>query len=111
MKHISMYLPNIVLRREPMQENPSVLQEAEQSINGQRAAEYGSASENFSDISIMWSAHLSIRNGHTVSVLPEDVAYMMIMLKICREKNSDKRDSLVDIAGYAGCIEKIRAGQ
>lgn len=32
----------------------------------------------------------------------------MIQLKVARAMNGMQRDSLVDIAGYAGCIELIQ---
>jgi hypothetical protein len=36
----------------------------------------------------------------------------MIQLKVARMCNSpDHRDSMMDIAGYAGCWEKIRKGE
>jgi hypothetical protein len=38
---------------------------------------------------------------------PEDVALMMVALKLSRECNKHKEDNLLDIAGYIGTIEKI----
>ena len=69
-------------------------------------------SDNFADIAAMWSVILrrNIKTG--ADVTPEQVALMMAALKICRanKDNCEKRDSLVDLAGYAGCIEKIKKG-
>ena len=43
---------------------------------------------------------------------PEQVGLMVAWLKSCwaNKDNCDKRDSLVDLAGYAGCIDKIKSG-
>ncbi len=39
---------------------------------------------------------------------PEDWALMMCCAKMSREINSPKRDNITDLAGYAGCLEKIK---
>jgi hypothetical protein len=83
-----------------MIKNPSVLQEADNIINGQRQQDYGSPLQSFTDIAALWSPILGI------DVDANQVALCMIGLKIARAKNGGmQRDSLVDIAGYAGCIE------
>lgn len=81
----------------------SILEEAQRIINGQRREDYGSALESFQRIANLWSPVLG------VSITPEVVAVCMIQLKIARALNGWQRDSIVDIAGYAGCIEKIMA--
>jgi len=71
-----------------------VLKEASHLINGQRASDYGDASENFGCIAAMWAAYL----GYPVSA--SDVCRMMAILKIARLRNGKHRDSSVDGAGY-----------
>lgn len=89
----------------PESANPeSILQEAERLINGDRREAYGDAHENFTNIAIGWE--VIFRDGVTA----EKVAVAMIWLKICRFLNKASRDSIVDIAGYAGCLEKIMKG-
>jgi len=83
----------------------SVLAEAERMVEGEKMEMYGAPEESFEQIAQCWSALLS----HKVST--KDVALMMVMLKIIREKNKPKRDNLVDIAGYARCAERIEAGE
>jgi hypothetical protein len=77
----------------------SILQEAEELIHGQRRHDYGGCLASFQRIATMWSAYLG------VEVSPEDVAQCMVLLKVCRAKQGQHRDSLVDIAGYAGCVD------
>lgn len=98
----------------------SLLMEAEEIINGERAEQYGDVSESFGQIADLWTAYLSrhVRklldyygiecpNIQTVSLSTADVANLMILMKVSRAQNGFHRDSYVDIAGYAGCVEKM----
>jgi Domain of unknown function (DUF6378) len=80
----------------------SVLTDAEDIINGQRREDYGEVLESFQTIAALWEPILK------TTVSPEQVALCMIGLKIARTMNGFHRDSIVDIAGYAGCLEKIQ---
>lgn len=62
---------------------------------------YGPAKDNFADIATMWSVILG------VPVTVDQVAPMMIALKLCREKNGHKADNFVDIAGFAAIGNEI----
>ena len=79
----------------------SILEEAIDITSGARREAYGHPRESFERIAKMWSAYMSHEIG------PRDVAMMMVLLKTCREANSAKRDSLVDIAGYARTAELL----
>jgi len=81
----------------------TVLEEAAELINGQRQKDYGSALDSFTRIGKIWSAILDIHVG------AEQVALCLIGLKVARATQGWKRDSIVDIAGYAGCMEMIQA--
>lgn len=82
----------------------SILTRAEEIINGQRVKDYGDARENHLRIATLWSAY---KQG--VEFSPEDVAVMMILLKIARfMENGYHEDTVVDIAGYAGVLEKMQ---
>ena len=81
---------------------PSVLAEAEEIINGERREDYGDVVSSFDRIARLWAPVLD------TEVSAEQVALCMIQLKITRALHGWQRDSLVDIAGYAGCLEKIR---
>ncbi|QFG04537.1 hypothetical protein SEA_JEEVES_62 [Mycobacterium phage Jeeves] len=81
----------------------SILTSAEEIINGQRAKDYGDARENHERIASLWS------DFKKVEFSPEDVAVMMILLKIARfMENGYHEDTVVDIAGYAGVLEKMQ---
>ncbi|QDP44639.1 hypothetical protein SEA_NOTHINGSPECIAL_55 [Mycobacterium phage NothingSpecial] len=82
----------------------SILTKAEEIINGQRAKDYGDAKENHQRIADLWNAYIS-----PDMFTPEDVAVMMILLKIARfMENGYHEDTVVDIAGYAGVLEKMQ---
>lgn len=84
----------------------TIFEEAEAAVNGARQENYGHPYLNFSRIADYWSSHLMNRLDSPLT--PEDVAIMMILLKIARLGNTpNHRDSLVDIAGYARTIEII----
>lgn len=75
-----------------------VLAEANTLITGERNNQYGEPTQDFTRTARMWSAYLDIE------VKPHDVAAMMALLKLSRIAwQPEKRDSWVDLAGYAGC--------
>jgi hypothetical protein len=75
------------------------LREAAKIITGDRDAQYGRPEENFGRIAKVWSMILG------VEISNEDVAMMMVGLKVARYANKSgfQGDTWIDIAGYAGC--------
>ena len=85
--------------------NKSVLVESAEIIYGDREKTYGHPAKNLNTIAIMWAAYLDAKNDK--SLVAQDVAVMMILLKAARLANTpNHRDSLVDICGYAALIER-----
>lgn len=82
----------------------SILEEAAELINGDRASTYGDVTENFQRIADMWTAY----KGVEVPFTAYDVSNMMILVKVARLATGGyHRDSVADIAGYAGLSEQI----
>ena len=79
------------------------LQEAHGIVYGDRHEEYGDAADNFNDIAKMWT---DWNRGYHFT--KEDVAMMMIMVKIARCHHNWTEDSLKDIVGYCTLIHKFR---
>jgi len=80
----------------------SILEEAQRLIHGERNKNYGHPRENFRDIAALFSGYL----GKEINEI--DVANLMILVKVARVKDAGyHRDSFTDIAGYAGCVERI----
>jgi len=77
------------------------LAEEAKAILEERGQDYGDMEASFGRIADFWSAYLNI------GITSWDVAQMMILLKVSRAKTSRKRDTLVDIIGYAECAEKV----
>lgn len=77
-----------------------ILDEAKKVVY-ERNATYGQPEDNFAITAELWSAYLG------VTIKPEDVGMMMILLKVAREKYQHKHDNLVDIAGYAECVARL----
>jgi hypothetical protein len=68
-----------------------------------RGLAYDGAEDSFVRIARLWTAHL-VNQGKVVAIGPQDVAMMMVLLKVARlEQSPNHEDSWVDIAGYAAC--------
>ncbi len=90
----------------------SILLEAEGIINGARRGAYGTAEKNFERIQLLWNAYLLGKPGGPLPITEQDTALMVLLVKVARLLESPRhRDSLVDIAGYAGCIETLWTDQ
>ncbi|WP_280389821.1 DUF6378 domain-containing protein [Nocardia wallacei] len=76
-----------------------VLREAERLVCGDREGDYGDPTVNLHRIAQYWTDYLYDKQGDILTA--EDVAMMMILMKVARQAAGYKRDSVVDIAGYA----------
>lgn len=88
----------------------SILEEAEFLINGPRQASYSHPSDDFTRQAKMWEVILGIdpeRGEVCTHIEPHQIGLCMIAVKLCREVHKHKRDSLVDIAGYAGTVQMV----
>ena len=84
----------------------TVLEEAAQLVDGPRSMEYGPPSIIYAPVGRIWAAQISGYFGMTVPDLPPDlVCQMLAGMKLGRYAVRKKRDSLVDLAGYARTVE------
>lgn len=84
-----------------------LLHQAEALINGQRQADYGGKLQNFTQIAMGFNAVLAAKLNAPIT--PDDVALLMLQVKIARlAKSPLHKDSVLDIAGYAGCLDKLQ---
>lgn len=87
----------------------SILDEAQGIIWGDREKTYGEPDVNLKRIAGMWNAYMSAKaQSNSTTIEPEDVCWMMVLLKASRQMNTPKRDNLIDAAGYIGLIERIQ---
>lgn len=77
----------------------SILDEAQLLVSGVRQMRYGHPLDDYTRTAQLWSAILG------VEVLPEQALLCMCAVKISRECHEHARDNLVDLAGYAACIQ------
>nr|DAE29756.1 MAG TPA: hypothetical protein [virus sp. ctyMK1] len=80
------------------------LEEAGKAVLTDRENTYGAPEDNFKVIACLWGDYLGI------GISPENVAHMMILLKIARTASGKYNpDNYIDIAGYAACAAEIGA--
>jgi hypothetical protein len=72
-------------------------------LRGHGAQDYGNPHVEAVKIAALWSAAFGW------DVKPWQTSLAMILLKITRECNRQKRDNLVDIAGYAEVCSRVTA--
>lgn len=82
-----------------------ILREADQIAGTDRSRDYGHPRKNFQRIAGLWAAYMAGRKPGPI--VPEDVAAMMILMKIAREQHTPKRDNRLDIAGYVKCWDML----
>jgi hypothetical protein len=87
----------------------TILQEAQRLVYGDRQESYGHPIDDFSRTAAMWTGMLGDRL--TSALKPEDVALMMVLVKVSRECHRPKRDNVTDIAGYAATLAMVRERQ
>lgn len=78
-------------------------------VCGEREKSYGSPEDSFTAIAAYWTVYLhqlGVMQRHQ-ELTPEDVAIMMILLKVARQTGRGKVDNWIDIAGYAACGGEI----
>ncbi len=90
---------------------PEILKAAERCVCGDREQDYGSPESNFARVAEFWMTYLrgkAIPEGVDLTILPEDVAAMLALLKIARIASGHaKEDNWIDLAGYAACGGEI----
>lgn len=80
------------------------LESAIKCVCADREREYGTPEDNFTIIARYWAEYTRGRYGVCVPYTGQDVAAMMILLKIARvASGNQKDDNWIDIAGYAAC--------
>lgn len=83
-----------------------ILDKAKTIINGERQGTYGEAEDSFERIAGLWSEYLDL------NIYSEDVANMMILMKIARNKSGVyKEDNWIDICGYAALGGEVQANK
>jgi Domain of unknown function (DUF6378) len=92
------------------------LAEADRLIHGPRQADYSHPIDDYDCTGRLWAATLeSYFRGHGYpefccpDIPAECATLMMVQVKISRETRHEKRDNVVDGAGYLGCHDMVIA--
>lgn len=87
----------------------TILDTAAAIVNGDREKTYGSPSKNLSTIANLWDSWLLARGFSGPGITIDDVASMMVLLKMARLANDPTHtDSMVDACGYLYLMEKCQ---
>ena len=87
--------------REPVSAPQTILDEAKALVWGDRQRDYGHPREDFARSAALMSAILG------AEVRTDQVPLLMIAVKVSRLCERYKRDSVVDLAGYAATLERV----
>lgn len=85
----------------------SILDEAHRIVHTSRQADYGHPLDNWTLTADLFTAALrpKLRDGESISA--EMAVLLMVLVKVAREIHRPKRDSRLDLAGYAEVLDMI----
>ena len=85
-----------------------ILEQAKKLVSTDRAEKHGDKIQNHENIARLWSSYLQNKTQLKINLLPEDVANLMILLKVARSQAGKHNvDDYVDTCGYASIAGEI----
>ena len=86
-----------------------ILAEASRIISKDRNLSHGDAFQNHAEIAEFWNIFLDKKLQAMASITADDVALMMVLMKISRNNQGKKNnlDNFVDMCGYAAIAGEI----
>jgi len=86
-----------------------ILAEASRIISKDRNLSHGDAFKNHAEIAEFWNIFLDKKLQPMASITAEDVALMMVLLKMSRNTQGKKNnlDNFIDMCGYAAIAGEI----
>ena len=86
-----------------------ILKKAKDLISGDRNDTHGDAFQNHAEIAEFWNIFLDKKLQPMASITAEDVALMMVLMKISRNTQGKKNnlDNFIDMCGYAAIAGEI----
>ena len=85
-----------------------ILEQAKKLVSGDRHDKHGDKIVNHENIARLWSGYLQNKTQLKINLLPEDVANLMILLKVARSQAGQHNiDDYVDTCGYASIAGEI----
>lgn len=85
-----------------------ILDKAKKLVSGDRHQKHGDKVVNHENIARLWSSYLQNKTQLNINLMPEDVANLMILLKVARSQAGQHNiDDYVDTCGYASIAGEI----
>ena len=86
-----------------------ILKKASELVTGDRNETHGDAFQNHAEIAEFWNIYLDKKLQPMASITAEDVALMMVLMKISRNTQGKKNnmDNFIDMCGYAAIAGEI----
>ena len=85
-----------------------ILDKVKKLVSSDRAKQNGDIVENHENIGRLWSGYLQNKTKLNINILPEDVANLMVLLKIARSQGGAFNiDDFVDMTGYSAIAGQI----
>ena len=86
-----------------------ILAKAKDIISNDRNESHGDAFQNHAEIAEFWNIFLDKKLQPMASITAEDVALMMVLLKVSRHTQGTKNnlDNFIDMCGYAAIAGEI----
>jgi len=85
-----------------------ILDKVKKIVSSDRAKQNGDMVENHENISRLWTGYLQNKTKLNINILPEDVANLMVLLKIARSQGGAFNiDDFVDMTGYSAIAGHI----
>ena len=86
-----------------------ILKKAKELVTGDRNETHGDAFKNHAEIAEFWNIFLDKKLQPMASITAEDVALMMVLLKVSRHTKGTKNnlDNFIDMRGYAAIAGEI----
>ena len=86
-----------------------ILKKAKELITGDRNDTHGDAYRNHAEIAEFWNIFLVKKLKPMANITAEDVALMMVLMKISRNSQGKKSnlDNFIDMCGYAAIAGEI----
>lgn len=89
--------------------HPSILAQAAHIVDSDREQTYGDPARNLRTTANLWDDWLLARGWSGPGLSTNDIAYMMVLLKLARlANNPTHHDSQVDVCGYMHLAARIQ---
>ena len=105
--HVNVWHNKDFQKKQQPHPEETILDEAKRYVYGDREADYGHPKLDFERTATLWRAYFQARGEGVVNIQAQDVARMMVLLKMARLLHTYHHDSAVDMAGYAATLARL----